>query len=340
MTEFTPLSVLGEFGWIERLKKRVPLVQPSTLKGIGDDAAVIHPMPSEKILWSTDLLLEGVHFDLRYFPLKHLGYKTVIVGISDILAMNAIPRQLSLGIGISSKFSLEALEELSFGVELACEKYGIDWVGGDTTSTRTGLTLAVSVLGTAPEQKITYRNGAQEYDLIVTTGDLGGAYLGLQVLEREKKIFLENPNIQPDLSNFEYVVERQLKPEARLDIIETLLHKDIQPSSMIDISDGLASDLLQLTKASGVGCRIYEEKLPISSETHQAAENFNLSANTCVLNGGEDYELLFTIKQKDFEKIKDDPRFSVIGHITAQENGTYFVTKNEEQVALQAQGWR
>ena len=310
MSDLTPISKIGEFGLIERLKNNIHHYQTSTLKGIGDDAAIIHVTPNEKIVLSTDILLEGIHFDLRYFPLRHLGYKTVVVGISDILAMNAIPRQMTLAMGISSKFSLEAVEEINAGVQLACEKYQIDWVGGDTSASGAGLTLAISVLGTAPEIDIVYRNMANEHDLIVVTGDLGAAYMGLQILEREKKIYLENPQIQPDLEGNEYVLERQLKPEARLDIIQLFKKLELIPTSMIDISDGLASDLLQITKASNLGCRIYDEKLPISQEAFNAAEDFHIHPSTCILNGGEDYELLFTIHQKDYEKIKGNPNFT------------------------------
>ena len=338
----TPLHTLGEFALIERLKRTVQSSQTSTLCGIGDDAAVLHPLPNEKIVCSTDLLLEGVHFDLRYFPLKHLGYKTVIAGISDILAMNAVPRQMLLAVGVSSKFSLEALEEFYAGVHLACEKYHIDWVGGDTSPSRTGLTLCVTAIGSAKAAQIVYRNTAAVGDLIVVSGDLGAAYMGLQVLEREKKLYLENPTVQPDLQGNEYILERQLKPEARLAAIEWLQKMEIQPTAMIDISDGLASDVLQITHASGVGCRIYDEKLPISSHTRKAAEDFHLHPSTCALNGGEDYELLFTIHPKDYERLSqnlaDAPIiFTVIGHITEHHN--VLVMENGETLPLQAQGW-
>jgi thiamine-monophosphate kinase len=340
MSDLTNISKIGEFGLIERLKNNIHHYQTSTLKGIGDDAAVIHATPNEKIILSTDILLEGVHFDLRYFPLKHLGYKIVVVGISDILAMNAIPRQMTLAMGISSKFSLEAVEELHAGVQLACEKYQIDWVGGDTSSSCAGLTLAISVVGTAPEVDIVYRNMANQHDLIVVTGDLGAAYMGLQILEREKKIYLENPQIQPYLEGNEYVLERQLKPDARLDIIQLFKKLELIPSAMIDISDGLASDLLQITKSSDVGCRIYEEKLPISQEAFSVAEDFHIHPSTCILNGGEDYELLFTIPQKDYDKIKGNPNFTVIGHIIEVSNGNNLVTQDNQLIALQAQGWK
>src|SRR5580698_7925840 len=301
--ERTNIESLGEFGLIDHLTKNIKLGQASTIKGIGDDAAVLDAK-GKKVLISTDMLLEGIHFDLAYTPLKHLGYKAVQVNLSDINAMNGTATQVTVSIGLSSKFPLEAIEELYEGIYLACGKYNVDLVGGDTTSSRQGLVISVTALGYADEKEIVYRSGAEEGDLICVSGDLGGAYTGLQLLEREKLVYLENPNIQPDLEGKDYIVERQLKPEARRDIIELLRDIKVRPTAMIDISDGLASEILHVCKQSNKGCNLYEDKIPLDSMTYETAREFNLDPTVCALSGGEDYELLFTIKQADYEKIK------------------------------------
>jgi thiamine-monophosphate kinase len=291
-------------------------------------------------LISTDMLVEGIHFNLMYMPLKHLGYKAVAVNVSDICAMNGTAQQITVSLAVSSRFPLEALEELYEGIHLACDKYSVDLVGGDTTSSTSGLVINVTVLGTAKKEDVVYRSGAKEYDLLVVTGDLGAAYMGLQVLEREKEVFKANPSIQPDLDGHDYIIERQLKPEARKDIIGFLKELDVLPTAMIDISDGLASEILHLCKASKVGCHVYDEKVPIDAKTSMTAIDFNLDPNTCALNGGEDYELLFTIDQKDFDKIKGNPHMTVIGHITNENDGIYYVDKNGSAITLKAQGWK
>jgi thiamine-monophosphate kinase len=291
-------------------------------------------------LISTDMLVEGIHFNLMYMPLKHLGYKAVAVNVSDICAMNGTAQQITVSLAVSSRFPLEALEELYEGIHLACDKYSVDLVGGDTTSSTSGLVINVTVLGTAKKEDVVYRSGAKEYDLLVVTGDLGAAYMGLQVLEREKEVFKANPSIQPDLDGHDYIIERQLKPEARKDIIGFLKELDVLPTAMIDISDGLASEILHLCKASKVGCHVYDEKVPIDAKTSMTAIDFNLDPNTCALNGGEDYELLFTIDQKDFDKIKGNPHMTVIGHITHENDGIYYVDKNGSAITLKAQGWK
>jgi thiamine-monophosphate kinase len=286
------------------------------------------------------MLVEGIHFNLMYMPLKHLGYKAVAVNVSDICAMNGTAQQITVSLAVSSRFPLEALEELYEGIQLACTNYGVDLVGGDTTSSTSGLVINVTVLGTAKKEDVVYRSGAKEYDLLVVTGDLGAAYMGLQVLEREKEVFKANPSIQPDLDGHDYIIERQLKPEARKDIIGYLKELEVKPTAMIDISDGLASEILHLCKASKVGCHVYDEKVPIDAKTSMTAIDFNLDPNTCALNGGEDYELLFTIDQKDFDKIKGNPHMTVIGHITNENDGIYYVDKNGSAITLKAQGWK
>jgi thiamine-monophosphate kinase len=325
---------------IEHLTKNVELSNTSSLLGIGDDAAVIERSETEVSLVSTDLLIEGIHFNLMYMPLKHLGYKAVAVNVSDICAMNGIAEQITVSIAVSSKFPIEALEELYEGINAACKNYKVDLVGGDTTSSYAGLMISVTALGKAKKEDVAYRSGAKEYDLLVVTGDLGGAYMGLQVLEREKEVFKANPDVQPDLDGHDYIIEKQLKPEARVDIIQFLKELDVKPTSMIDVSDGLASEILHLCKSSKVGCHVYDEKIPVDAKTAMAAMDFNLDPSTCALNGGEDYELLFTIDQKDFDKIKGNPHMSVIGHITHENDGKYFVDKNGSAISLKAQGWK
>jgi len=334
----TDLSSIGEFGFIEQISKNVTLKNPTSLKGIGDDAAIIDNGNKMTVV-STDMLVEGVHFDLTFHPLKHLGYKAVMVNLSDIYAMNATPNQVTVSIAMSNRFSLEAVEELYAGIMLACDIHNVDLVGGDTTSSTSGLILSVTAMGTANKEDIVYRNTAGVNDLICVSGDLGGAYVGLQLLEREKKIFLENPKIQPDLEGNDYIIERQLKPEARKDIVAKLKELNVKPTSMIDISDGLSSDLLHICKQSDVGGAIYEEKLPIDVETFNAATEFHLDPLVCALNGGEDYELLFTIKQDDYEKIKSLKEIVVIGHITEKNAGISLVDKSGGMIPLKAQGW-
>lgn len=329
---------LGEFGLIKHLTKSIEITQETTSKGIGDDAAVLD-FSGMKTLISTDLLLEGVHFDLRYTPLRHLGYKAVQVNLSDIYAMNGMASQITLSLGISSKFTLEAIEELYSGVLLACKKYNVDLVGGDTSSSHQGLIISVTSIGYAKEEDIVYRNTAQQGDLLCVSGDLGGAYVGLQLLEREKRIFLENPNIQPDLEGKDYILERQLKPESRRDIVNLLKDLGIKPTSMIDVSDGLASEILHLCTESKVGCKLYEEKIPIDPMTYDTAREFGLDPTVCALSGGEDYELLFTVSQKDYEKIKNSMDISIIGHITEESAGKYMISKSGIVHELKAQGW-
>jgi len=334
----TNLEKLGEFGLIDHLTKDAELKLSSSIKGIGDDAAVLSA-GDKKVLISTDMLLEGIHFDLAYTPLKHLGYKAIQVNLSDIYAMNGTPEQVTVSIGMSSKFPLEAIEELYSGIYLACEKYNIDLVGGDTTSSKQGLVISVTAVGYADEQDVVYRNTANEGDLICVSGDLGGAYTGLQLLEREKLVYLENPNIQPDLEGKDYIIERQLKPEARRDVIELLKSIEVKPTAMIDISDGLASEILHICKQSNKGCNLYEEKIPIDPMTYETAREFNLDPTVCALSGGEDYELLFTVKQTAYDKIKFQMDISIIGHITEASAGCNLVTKSGTIHTLKAQGW-
>ncbi|WP_342648717.1 thiamine-phosphate kinase [Mucilaginibacter sp. CSA2-8R] len=334
----THVNELGEFGLINHLTKNIKLTHASTLKGVGDDAAVLD-YAGKKVLVSTDMLLEGIHFDLAYTPLKHLGYKSVQVNLSDICAMNGTPTQVTISIGMSSKYTLEAIEELYEGIYLACEKYKVDIIGGDTTSSKQGLVISVTVLGYANEEEIVYRNGAEEGDLLCVSGDLGGAYTGLQLLEREKLIYLENPKIQPDLEGKDYIIERQLKPEARQDIVQLLRDLKVKPTAMIDVSDGLASEILHICSQSNKGCQLYEEKIPIDPMTYETAREFNLDPTVCALSGGEDYELLFTIKQADYDKMKHDVDISIIGYITEPSAGCNLISKSGQVHELKAQGW-
>ena len=334
----TPISDLGEFALIDRLTKKIKPQHPSVVFGIGDDAAVLKHGKKYQ-LFSTDLLLEGIHFDLSYTPLVHLGYKLVSVNVSDICAMNGIAKQIVVGLAVSNRFSVESLEELYKGIKIACDNYNIDLVGGDTTSSQTGLMISVSVLGEVEKKNITFRSGAKVNDLLVCTGDLGGAYLGLQLLKREKELFMENPSIQPDLTGNDYLLQRQLRPEAGVKYLEILKELDIVPTSMIDISDGLSSEALHLAKCSDVGVRIYENKLPIDYTALNLAEELKISPITCALNGGEDYELLFTIKQQFYDKIKKDPDFTIVGHITEKIMGNILITSDGSEHELLAQGW-
>lgn len=334
----TSLAQLGEFGLIDHITKSFSITQQSTVKSIGDDAAVLD-FKSKNAVITTDLLVEGVHFDLSYMPLKHLGYKAVVVNISDVCAMNAVPTQITVSVAVSNRFPLEAIEELYEGIRLACEFYKVDLVGGDTTSSTTGLLISVTAVGAAKEEELTYRSGAQENDLLVVTGDIGSAYMGLQVLEREKQVFLVNPNSQPDLEEYSYIIERQLKPEARTDIKELLKKLNVQPTAMIDVSDGISSEIMHLCKASGVGCNLYEEKLPLDPQFINVCEEFNLDSTTIAINGGEDYELLFTIKMDDYDKIKGNPNLTVIGHMTDANEGIHLVTRENTKLPLKARGW-
>jgi len=334
----TSISELGEFGLIDHLTKNFEISQESTLKGIGDDAAVLD-FKDKKTIISTDLLIEGVHFDLAYVPLKHLGYKSVVVNVSDICAMNARPSQITVSIAVSNRFPLEALEELYEGIALAANQYKVDLIGGDTTSSQKGLIISITAIGEADENEIVYRNGAKETDLLVVTGDIGAAYMGLQVLEREKQVFQVNPNSQPDLDAYTYLIERQLKPEARKDV-RTLLHAlEIKPTSMIDISDGLSSEIIHICKQSKVGCNLYEEKLPLDPQLISTCEEFNIDSTTVAINGGEDYELLFTIPLDNYDKIKGNPNFTVIGHITQESEGIHLITRADTKIPLKARGW-
>ena len=335
----TELSQLGEFGLIDHLTKNFENIQESTILGVGDDAAVLKLNDKESQVITTDLLLEGIHFNLMYMPLKHLGYKAVAVNVSDICAMNAVAKQITVSIAVSNRFPIEALEELYDGIRQACKNYNVDLIGGDTSSSFSGLMISVTAIGVAKNDEITYRSGASENDLLVVTGDLGASYMGLQVLEREKEVFKANSNIQPDLDGHDYIIERQLKPEARQDIIRFLKELEVVPTAMIDISDGLASEVLHLCKSSKLGCRIYDEKIPIDATASLTAIDFNLDPVTCALNGGEDYELLFTIKQSDYDKIKGNPHMTPIGHMTAAEDGNYYVDRNGSVIELKAQGW-
>lgn len=334
----TSIAQLGEFGLIEHLTKNFEINQTSTLKGIGDDAAVLD-FKDKKVVVSTDIMVEGVHFDLAYMPLKHLGYKAVVTNVSDICAMNAKATQITVSIAVSNRFPLEALEELYEGISLATNQYKVDLIGGDTTSSQKGLIISITVLGEADEEEIVYRNGAKATNLLAVTGDIGAAYMGLQVLEREKQVFQVNPNSQPDLDAYTYLIERQLKPEARKDV-RTLLHAlEIKPTSMIDISDGLSSEIIHLCKQSNVGCNLYEDKLPVDPQLINVCEEFDIDSTTVAINGGEDYELLFTIPIDDFEKIKGNPNFTIIGHMTEESEGIHLVTRANTKIALKARGW-
>ncbi|MEO9512992.1 MAG: thiamine-phosphate kinase [Flavobacteriaceae bacterium] len=334
----TALENLGEFGLIKHLTKNFTLNQSSSVVGIGDDAAVLD-FKDKKTIVTTDMLVEGVHFDLSYMPLKHLGYKAVIVNLSDIYAMNAKATQITVSIAVSNRFPLEALEAFYEGVAMACKMYAVDLVGGDTTSSTTGMLVSITALGTADENDIVYRNGAKSNDLLVVTGDLGAAYLGLQVLEREKEVFKVNPNNQPDLEPYSYVVERQLKPEARKDVVELLKKLDVKPTAMVDISDGLSSEILHICEQGKVGCNLFEDKIPLDPTVISAAEEFNMDSTMIALSGGEDYELLFTIDQADFPKIKGNPNLTVIGHIAEKEEGAHLISRGETKIPLSAQGW-
>ncbi|RSK41749.1 thiamine-phosphate kinase [Mangrovimonas spongiae] len=336
--ERTPLSELGEFGLIDHLTKHFKISKESTVKGIGDDAAVLD-FSDKKVVVTTDMLVEQVHFDLSYMPLKHLGYKSVMVNLSDVYAMNATATQITVSIAVSNRFPLEALEELYSGIQTAAEVYGVDLVGGDTTSSTSGLIISITALGDVDTESIVYRNGAKPNDLLVVTGDLGGAYMGLQVLEREKEVFKVNPQNQPDLEPYTYIVERQLKPEARKDIVTLLKELEVKPTSMIDISDGLSSEIIHLCKQSDVGIELYENKIPLDPQVISTCEEFNIDSTTVALNGGEDYELLFTISQEDFPKIKGNPNVTVIGFVKDKSQGMHLITRAEQAIPLKAQGW-
>ena len=335
----TNISELGEFGLIDRLTKAITIKNDSTIKGIGDDAAILD-FKEKQVVVSSDLLTEGIHFNLMYVPLKHLGYKAVVVNLSDILAMNAVPKQVTVSMAVSGKFSVEALAELYEGIHLACEQYNVDLVGGDTTSSLTGLTLSITAIGEAEKDDIVMRSGAKPNDILCVSGDLGGAYMGLQLLERENEVFKVNENMQPKLDGYDYILERQLKPEARGDIIAAFKRLGIKPTSMIDISDGLSSEIMHLCKNSGVGCSLFEDKVPMDYQTKQMAEEFNINPLVAALNGGEDYELLFTLPLDDYEKIKNDPDFTVIGHMTEAGEGVNLQTTGGSSIPLEAQGWK
>ncbi|MDE5901547.1 MAG: thiamine-phosphate kinase [Muribaculaceae bacterium] len=341
MAEETEISQLGEFGLIDRLTSGTKTEDPSTLTAVGDDAAVMQYVADNdtRVLVTTDMLLEGVHFDLTYVPLKHLGYKAAVVNFSDIYAMNGTPRQITVGLGVSKRFTVEHLEALYEGIKLACGIYGVDLVGGDTTSSRSGLVISITCLGTAKASDVTLRSGAKDTDLICVSGDLGAAYMGLQVLEREKTASAGQSDFIPDFAGKEYLVERQLKPEARRDIVKDLHEAGIVPTSMIDVSDGLSSELLHICKASGVGCRVYEDRIPIDYQTAVMAEELNMNLVTAALNGGEDYELLFTVPLTDLQKIEKMKGVKLIGHITRQELGCVLVGRNDEEIQLKAQGF-
>jgi len=334
----TELSDLGEFGLIAHLSKHIEIKNPSSIHGIGDDAAIIETKDMHTVV-TTDILCEGVHFDLTFTPLKHLGYKAVVVNLSDVYAMNAEPTQIIVSLAVSNRFSLEAIEELYSGILLACERYGVDLVGGDTSSSLSGLIINVTAIGQAKKEEIVLRSGAQENDLICVSGDLGGAYMGLQVLEREKAVFKEDPNMQPDLDGHDYILERQLKPEARKDIVQLLKDFKIKPTAMIDVSDGLSSEQLHISLASQRGCHLYEEKIPMDPTTVNLAMEFNIDPTLCALSGGEDYELLFTISQKDYDKIKNDPDITVIGHMLSEGEGCFLISRDGNSHELTAQGW-
>jgi len=337
--ERSEISTLGEFGLIDRISKRFENLVPSTIFGIGDDAAVIDG-GDEYILTSTDMLIEGPHFNLQYVPLKHLGYKAVAVNVSDIAAMNGRPEQITISLGLSNRFSVEAVDELYEGIKAACKSYNVDLVGGDTTSSPAGLVIAISIIGRVAKNKIAYRNGAKANDIICVTGDLGAAFMGLQVLEREKEVFLANPNMQPDIEKYEYLVGRQLKPDARMDVVFDLDEQKVIPTSMIDVSDGIASELMHISVNSGVGVKIFEDKLPIDSQTYETAVEMNLDPVTAALNGGEDYELLFTITPSDFEKLKNHPDIHFIGHTHNDATQNQLITKGGNVFPLKAQGWK
>lgn len=334
----TPISDLGEFGLIDRLTNKIKLKHRSTLKGVGDDAAVLD-FQDKKIVVTTDLLTEGVHFNLMYTPLKHLGYKSIVVNLSDVAAMNAVPKQVTVSIALSSKFSVEAVEQLYEGIYLACEKYNVDLIGGDTTSSLTGLTISVTAIGEGDAEKLVYRSGAKTNDLLCVTGDLGGAYMGLQLLERENEVFKVNNQVQPQFDGKDYILARQLRPEARVDMLKIFDGLGIQPSAMIDISDGLSSEVMHICKQSGVGAKVYEEKIPMDEQTKNMALELNINPLVAALNGGEDYELLFTIPVTDFDKVKNHPDITIIGHIANASEGIALVTGGGSEIELTAQGW-
>ena len=337
--QLTPISALGEFGLIKRLTEKFSLVNKSSELSVGDDAAVIDS-EGKKIVVTTDVLAEGVHFNLGYVPLKHLGYKAVVVNLSDVAAMNAVPTQILVSVAVSNRFPVEALDEIYAGIKLACDYYKVDLVGGDTTSSTSGLVMSITAIGMESADKIVKRNGAKTNDLLVVSGDLGGAYLGLQILEREHSVFLANPDMQPEMEGYDYILERQLKPEARTDVKKILEELDVLPTSMIDVSDGLASEILHLSDQSKIGFRLYEEKIPMDTLTITTADELNLNPVMCALSGGEDYELLFTISPNDYDKIKNHPDFTVIGHAVDLEQGNFMVARgSNELVAITAQGW-
>lgn len=337
--QLTPISAYGEFGLIKHLTENFSFDSDSTEVSIGDDAAVINP-GNHKVVVTTDVLAEGVHFNLGYVPLKHLGYKAVVINLSDIAAMNAVPTQILVSLAISNRFPVEALEEIYAGIALACKRYKVDLVGGDTTSSNSGLVMSITAIGLENSENIVKRNGAKPNDLLVVTGDLGGAYLGLQILEREHAVFLANPNMQPEMEGYDYILEKQLKPEARTDVKKILEQLGVKPTSMIDVSDGLSSEILHLSDQSKVGFRLYEEKIPMDSLTISTADELNLNPAMCAMNGGEDYELLFTVAPEDFEKIRNHPDFSIIGHAVEADQGNYLVARgSNELIALNAQGW-
>lgn len=335
----TSISSLGEFGLIDHLTQHVKIHHTDTIKGIGDDAAVINSKKNNFKVITTDLLIEGVHFDLSYMPLKHLGYKAVMVNLSDVYAMNAEAKQITVSIAISNRFPVEALEELYEGIQAACAVYKVDLIGGDTTSSSTGMVLSITAIGEVSKNSVVYRSGAKENDLLVVTGDLGAAYLGLQVLEREKQVFKANPNSQPDLEPYTYLIERQLKPEARKDMIQLLNELEVKPTAMIDISDGLSSEILHLCKHSQTGCNLYEDKIPLDPQVISTCEEFNLDSTTIALSGGEDYELLFTIAPEDFPKIKGNPNLTVIGYMTQESEGVHLISRANTKIPMIARGW-
>ena len=335
----TPIAKLGEFGLIKHITEQFSVENTTTALGAGDDAAVVAPHGGQVVI-STDMFTEGVHFNLGYAPLKHLGYKTIVAGISDIAAMNAVPSQVLVSLAVSNRFPVEAVEELYQGIALACKRYKVDLIGGDTTSSQTGLVINITAIGVEKEENIVKRSGARPNDLLVVTGDLGGAYMGLQILEREHSVYLQNPDMQPEMEGYDYILERQLKPEARTDIRGILTELGVKPTSMIDISDGLASEVLHLSDQSKVGFRVYEEKIPMDGQTISTAEEFNLNPVMTALSGGEDYELLFTIAQEDYDKIKNNPDFTIIGHAVELEQGNHLVLRgSNELAALTSQGW-
>ncbi|MGM0406932.1 MAG: thiamine-phosphate kinase [Bacteroidota bacterium] len=336
--KLTEISELGEFGLIDHITKDIKLKHKNTLKGVGDDAAVIEYGNICSVI-TTDLLIEGIHFNLVYTPLRHLGYKAVVVNLSDIYAMNATPKQITVSLAISKKFAVNHIEEIYEGIKLACENYHIDLVGGDTSSSLTGLAISITAIGEAKKEDIIYRGSAKNTDVVCVTGNLGGAYMGLQLLEREKEIFNANPGTQPKLEGYDYILQRQLKPEARKDIIELFKELKIKPTAMIDISDGLSSEILHICKNSDVGCKIFQDKIPIDLNTEKMAKEFNLEPLIAALNGGEDYELLFTIDINDLEKIKGHPLIHPIGHIADKETGAVLITSSGQSIPLQAQGW-